>query len=71
MNRTHEFYPMITTTIKSLLSLLTKDQYSEALQILITYPRCVIDETCPPVFQAIVEELHRQHNRWNKGGNNA
>lgn len=68
MSKTHEFYPMITATIKSLLDLFDEEDYSEVLQLIISYPKCTIDETCPPLLQALRKELDRQYTRWNKGG---
>lgn len=62
------FYPTINRSMKNLLALATKENCNEILQILITYPKCHIDETCPPLQQAISDELGRQFMRWNKQG---
>lgn len=69
MNKTHEFYPMISGTLKSLLNIAEAKHHSEILQILTTYPNCLIDDN-NALFKAIQTELDRQYSRWNKGGIN-
>ena len=56
--------------MKNLLALATQQQCFEIIQILRSYPDCIIDKTYPPLIQAIADELGRQFMRWNKGGNN-
>lgn len=70
MNDKHIFYPSINRSMKNLLALAQPEDCSEIIQILISYPRWSVDETYPPLFHAIADELGRQFMRWNKGGNN-
>lgn len=60
------FYPTINRSMKNLLALATKDNSAEILQIIINYPKCNIDDTCPPLQRAVSDELGRQFMRWNK-----
>ena len=68
MNDKHIFYPIINRSMKNLLALATQQQCFEIIQILRSYPDCVVDISCPPLMQAIADELGRQFMRWNKGG---
>lgn len=69
MEKKREFYPMISGTLKSLLNLAAPQDYKEILQIIISYPHCLIDDK-NALFNAIKNELDRQYARWNKGGIN-
>lgn len=74
MNKTHEFYPMISGTLKSLLTLPPKKDLWEYIRVISDYPdysfigNSIIDGT-NAVMAAIITELDRQYSRWNKGGN--
>lgn len=69
MNRTHSFYPMITGSIKTVLALTPDAELRNFLNIITNYPHIKINENSP-LFNALIEELSRQYNRWNKGGDN-
>lgn len=56
--------------MKNLLALANPQESFEIIQIIRAYPDCLIDKTCPPLMQAIADELGRQYMRWNKGGDN-
>lgn len=71
----HTFYPMVTQTMKTLLNLFEPDTMYDLLDvinIITTYPNYVLDGdmAAKPIILAIIEELDRQYERWNKGGNN-
>lgn len=71
--KTHEFYPMISGTLKSLLTLPPKKDLWEYIRVIIKYPDYDfigngIDGT-DGIMSAIINELNRQYARWNKGGN--
>ena len=73
MERKHEFYPMITGTMKSLLNLfIPKDPYKllRLQRIILEYPNHPQDDEIltDPIVIAITDELQRQYERWNKGG---
>lgn len=69
MNRTHSFYPMITGSIKTILALTPDAELRNFLNIITTYPNFETNEDSALV-NALIEELSRQYNRWNKGGDN-
>lgn len=73
MKNNHEFYPMITGTMKTLLNLIPYGEEWQYLDIIITYPNYKLDNdlAAQPMAHAIINELDRQYERWNKGGNNA
>lgn len=73
MDKTHEFYPMVSGTIKAILNIVSNNPKQEhaVLRILATYPK----QTTPPptmcpveISFTILDELDRQYARWNKGG---
>lgn len=74
MNKTHEFYPMITSSVKTIFALAkdNKSDISVLIQCLVCYPliafpECLIKEN--KLLDALIQELNRQYARWNKGGN--
>lgn len=78
MNKTHEFYPMITSTVKSIIKLSEADTDSVFMIMLVlcSYPNqedFLTEEekkqNKPQLYYALVDELNRQYARWNKGGN--
>lgn len=74
MQKNHEFYPMITSTVKTIFSLIkTADEQTLLIHCLfhypmIDYPDKMIREN--RLLDALVQELNRQYTRWNKGGSN-
>ena len=71
MSKTHEFYPMITGTVKTIIDLIEVKDYAFVLFILRHYP----DFQAPEEelrdrkhTRALLDELDRQYARWNKGG---
>lgn len=69
MAKTHEFYPMISGTMKALLNLATPDKFELLVYFLVAYPHhdLFIGKDDPLVMQ-IIAELDRQYARWNKKG---
>ena len=76
MSYTHEFYPMVTGTVKTLVKLTQgNDQGVFMIMLLLcSYPnheRFLSEEEKKqpkgPIYDALVEELDRQYSRWNKG----
>lgn len=67
-----EFYPMITQTVKSLIGIVNEEDWENFLLILQNYPNIhVVDEKdVTPLLLALVKELDRQYERWNKGAGN-
>jgi hypothetical protein len=72
MKNKHEFYPMITGTMKTLLCLTEFGNEWDYLNIILNYPNYKLDENLEnkPLAQAIINELDRQYERWDKGGKN-
>lgn len=66
MNKAHEFYPMMTRTIKSLLKITALPDLQHTIEIIIEYPNHKSDGSILDL--AIIDELDRQYARWNKGG---
>lgn len=71
----HTFYPMVTQTMKSLLNIFEPDTMYDLLyviNIITTYPNYDTDKDmlAKPIVMAIIEELDRQYERWNKGEKN-
>lgn len=68
----HEFYPMITGTMKTLLCLVQYGDEWQYLNLIMQYPNHELDGelAADPMAQAIINELDRQYTRWNKGGKN-
>jgi hypothetical protein len=73
MEKKREFYPMITKTVKTILSLATPQEKQQILFILRYYPLrntmpekeiCSFDKAA----QELLKELDRQYERWEKGG---
>lgn len=66
------FYPMITSTLKTLLALAEIDDALTCLYILTTYPKYELDDdsAAKPLILAVINELDRQYARWNHGGSN-
>lgn len=73
MKNKHEFYPMFTGTMKTLICLIQYGDEWKYLDIILQYPNYELDGelAADPLAQAIINELDRQYDRWNKGGNNA
>ena len=65
--KTHEFYPMITGTMKTILTVTPEQNLSGIIDILTTYPNYVNNDN--PFSKMVIDELDRQYARWNKGGN--
>lgn len=72
MSKTHEFYPMITSTLKTILPLIEFGDEWKYIEIITKYPNYELDGdmAASPMAHAIIAELDRQYVRWNKGGNN-
>lgn len=72
MSYTREFYPMITRTIKSLIRVINESDESWFLTVLQSYPDVndIDKKYITPIISALIEELDRQYDRWNKGGCN-
>lgn len=64
------FYPMLTTTMKSLLTLVEPMDMYDYVKIISTYPNHIIPSEIwkKPLTRLIIQELERQYTRWNKGG---
>ena len=72
MINNHEFYPMITQTVKTLIGIVSEEERANFLILLQNYPNIqVVDvNDVTPLLLALVKELDRQYARWNKGGAN-
>lgn len=72
MRNKREFYPMITRTVKTLIGILEEQDENLFLTVLQWFPDIDdIDQKCiTPIVKALIEELNRQHERWNVGGGN-
>ena len=72
MTNNHEFYPMITQTVKTLIGIVSEKERENFLILLQNYPNIqVVDvNDVTPLLLALVKELDRQYARWNKGGIN-
>ena len=73
MEKTREFYPMITKTIKTIIDIIEVKDYAFVLHILRYYPDLQAPEseyTALSHIRALIKELDRQYARWNKGGDN-
>lgn len=73
MNKTHEFYPMITGTVRTIMSLANEQDKKQILFILQYYPlQGKIPEKEISYYSGapkeLLKELDRQFLRWNKGG---
>lgn len=72
MEKTREFYPMITKTVKTIIELADKKDCIFILYILQHYPNFnsvqVSDIRCQKNTRALLDELNRQYIRWEKGG---
>ena len=68
----HVFYPMITQTLKSVLSLSDPYDLWNYIGIIVSYPDYKLDGefAASPIADIIIKELDRQYARWEKGGNN-
>lgn len=74
MEKTREFYPMITNTVKTIIDSIEIKGYAFILHILRHYPNLQAPESeynALPHIRALIKELDRQYERWNKGGANA
>lgn len=69
MEKKYEFYPMMTKTLRNLIKLSDCENYAEILLIILTYPDCPRTKL-NNYEKAIIDELDRQYERWNKGGCN-
>lgn len=72
MNKKRTFYPMITATLRKVLSLTNDEDLKDLLSIVLTYPNYSIPSeiSLNPLVGILIDELDRQYDRWNKGGNN-
>lgn len=62
------FYPMLSTTIKSFIQVADDKQKKLIFDILCKFPDIqVFNKT--PIISGVFSELERQYARWNKGGN--
>ena len=72
MSKTHEFYPMITGTVRTIMSLASEQERKQILFILQYYPLQGIPEKEISYYsrapKELLKELDRQFARWNKGG---
>lgn len=68
MNKTHEFYPMITGSMKTILVMTPSQELVDIVDILIEYPNHT--KTGGAMIDLVIKELDRQYARWNKGGIN-
>lgn len=68
MNKTHEFYPMITGSVKTILRMTPSNELDDMVDILIEYPDHA--KTKGALVDVLIKELDRQYARWNKGGIN-
>lgn len=70
MEKKHEFYPMITATLRKILSLTNEEDLKDLISIILTYPNYSIPSeiSLNPLVGILVDELDRQYARWNKGG---
>lgn len=75
MQKQYEFYPMITSTVKTIFSLVKNSEENTILihclfhYPLIDYPEQMICDN--RLLEALIQELNRQYARWNKGGQDA
>ena len=65
-----EFYPMITSTIKTLIRIANNNDLVNMMKILRQFP--ISSESIPNaiktnVILTLLDELNRQYARWNKG----
>ena len=70
MEKKREFYPMITSTVKTLIQVSDEDDAVWILIALKNYPEDFPEDYKSPIIIALLEELDRQYARWNKGENN-
>lgn len=73
----HIFYPIVTQTVRSLISV-AEEQIDRnlILYLLNTYPHqdetridsWIVDGCNKTILFALLNELNRQYTRWNKGG---
>lgn len=72
MDKKHEFYPMISRTVKELIAICETKNESSFLVILQNYPdiQFIDKEFITPVNRMLINELDRQYTRWNKGCDN-
>ena len=66
-----EFYPMITSTIKTLIRIANNNDLVNMMKILRQFP--ISSESIPNtiktnVILTLLDELNRQYARWNTGG---
>lgn len=73
MANNHEFYPMITSSVKTIFSLTSPSDESVLVHCLLRYPFISYSEEMlerNKMLSALIQELNRQYARWNKGGAN-
>ena len=70
MEKKREFYPMITSTVKTLIQVSDEDDAVWILIALKNYPEDFPEDYKSPIIIALLEELDRQYARWNKGESN-
>lgn len=70
MNKTHEFYPMLTGTMKTIIKI-AMEQFpgdgDNILLILLSYPDTswLNMDNLPQITKSALDELSRQYERWN------
>lgn len=69
MESRREFYPMITSTVKTLIRIVDPDDDGLFLTILKAYPdiKGIKREFITPTLDALIDELDRQYARWQRG----
>lgn len=68
----YEFYPMVSRTLKSLLKIPPKESLAEYIKVIVEYPDYTFEniDGTDGIMAAIIDELKRQYDRWNKGVGN-
>lgn len=66
MSKTHEFYPMISGSVKTILLMTPSNELDDMVDVLIEYPDH--KKTKGALVDLLIKELDRQYARWNKGG---
>lgn len=66
-----EFYPMITSTIKTLIRIANNNDLVNMMKILRQFPissKSIPNAIKTNVILTLLDELNRQYARWNTGG---
>lgn len=67
----HIFYPMLTGTLKSILSTIDPESAFDYILLILNYPNTqdsLVNMKNDPIAKLIIDELNRQYMRWNKQG---